>query len=194
MREQKCLFSHEADDKAEYSLVEASNTRPPILTKDLRAAKRQKNIQTVVALKKADASDAMESDSGDEDLQNFLNNQYFMMQQMLPTPASPIDVTNDSPIQGCAPPAGSHLVCFEADRSSDSEDSDSDSTCSDHSSCQIPGGCNPDKIDKSTGLCPLHAPHDCGSTRVVKLSDMNAMVPSGVARGLVTLLSTDLHE
>jgi len=78
----------------------------------------------------------MELDSGDEDLQNFLNNQYFMMQQMLPTPASPIDVTNDSPIQGCAPPAGSRSVRFEVDRSSDSEDSDSDSTCSDHSSCK----------------------------------------------------------
>jgi hypothetical protein len=136
----------------------------------------------------------MELDSGDEDLQKFLNNQYFMMQQMLPTPASPIDVTNDLPIQGCAPPAGSLSVLFQADRSSDSEDSDSDSTCSDHSSCQIPGGCNPDKIDKTTSLCPLHAPHDCGSTCVVKLSDMNTMVPSRVARGLVTLLSTDLHE
>ena len=32
------------------------------------------------------------------------------------------------------------------------------------------------------------------TTKVARLSDMNAMVPSGVARGRVTLLSTDLHE
>ena len=49
-------------------------------------------------------------------------------------------------------------------------------------------------IDELTGLCPLHAPHECASMNVVKLSDINAMVPSGVARGRVTLLSTDLHK
>ena len=36
-----CLFSHEADEKAEIQLVETSNERPPILTKNLRASKKQ---------------------------------------------------------------------------------------------------------------------------------------------------------
>jgi hypothetical protein len=52
-RGQKCLFSHEADGKAEYNLVEASNTRPPILTKNVRAAKKQKNGLTIAASKKS---------------------------------------------------------------------------------------------------------------------------------------------
>ena len=136
----------------------------------------------------------MELDSGDEDLQNFLNKQYFMMRQSPTTPTSPIDVTNSSPIQGCASPAGSLSVRLQDDRSSSEDDSDCDSSCVEYSSCQIPGGCNPDKIDEETGLCPLHAPHGCSSTRVVKLCNMNTMVPSGVARGHVILLSTDLHE
>ena len=43
-RGQKCLFSHEADGKAEYNLVEMSNTRPPILTKNYVQPRSEKMI------------------------------------------------------------------------------------------------------------------------------------------------------
>ena len=119
-------------------------------------AKKRKKIQTVAASKKTDSSDAMELDSGDEDLQNFLNNQYFMLRQVPPMPPNPIGVTNDLSVQSCATPAGSLLVHLADGLSSESDesDSDSDSSCSYHSSCQIPGGCNPATIDETMGLCP----------------------------------------
>ena len=125
--------------------MEETRSKPLILTKNLRHRKKQKSLKLVAALKNAgDKTEAMELDSGDEELADFLNARYFMMNNA--TGPKVTKFTNDT--ASCAAPnnksafsrapsmstftkAVSHP--FRTDILSD--DFDSEVEISEHSSC-----------------------------------------------------------